>query len=278
MLISYALPFSGRDSLKKPFLSGRKAIVTGSTAGVGLAIARALVRAGAQGVVNGRKADAVERAVASLSAEPGAAAVHGVVCDVGTAAGCTALIDAHPAADILVNNVGVYGVKDFFEIDDAEWERYLNVNVMSGIRLSRAYIPGMLERYWGRVVFMSSEWCLDVPSEMIHYGLTKGAALSVTHGLAKRVVCSGVTVNAIVPGPILPDPALADGAKADVCLTMEERLFILEEKQRPASIVQRASSVDEIAQLVLYLASPEGAGTNGASLRVDAGELESVAG
>ena len=123
MLISYALPFSGRDSLKKPFLSGRKAIVTGSTAGVGLAIARALVRAGAQVVVNGRKADAVERAVASLSAEPGAAAVHGVVCDVGTAAGCTALIDAHPAADILVNNVGVYGVKDFFEIDDAEWQR-----------------------------------------------------------------------------------------------------------------------------------------------------------
>ncbi len=278
MLISYALPVSARDGLNKPFLSGRKAIVTGSTAGVGLAIARALVRAGAEVVVNGRKAEAVERAVAGLSTEPGAAAVHGVACDVGTAAGCAALVDAHPAADILVNNVGVYGVRDFFEIDDAEWERYMNVNVMSGVRLSRVYIPGMLERYWGRVVFMSSEWCLDVPSEMIHYGLTKAAVLSVTHGLAKRVVCSGVTVNAIVPGPILPDPVSAESGGADVCLTMEERLFVLQEKQRPASIVQRATSVDEIARLVLYLASPEGAGTNGASLRVDAGELEAVAG
>ena len=259
-------------------ISGKKAVITGSTAGVGFDIARTLALAGAAVVINGRRPAAVEAAVARLAALAPGVPVQGVACDVGTAAGCAALVDAHPAADILVNNVGVYGVRDFFEIDDAEWERYMNVNVMSGVRLSRAYIPGMLERYWGRVVFMSSEWCLDVPSEMIHYGLTKAAVLSVTHGLAKRVVCSGVTVNAIVPGPILPDPVSAESGGADVCLTMEERLFVLQEKQRPASIVQRATSVDEIARLVLYLASPEGAGTNGASLRVDAGELEAVAG
>lgn len=275
MLVSNAVPFSGMDRPKRNFLAGRRAVITGSTAGVGFGIARALAGAGAEVVVNGRRQEAVEEAVAKLSAEFGEARIFGAACDVGTVAGCNELVEKQPSADILINNVGVYGVKDFFDIPDSEWAQYIDVNVMSGIRLSRAYVPGMMKRYWGRVVFMSSEWCLDVPPSMIHYGLTKGAALSVTYGLAKRVVCTGVTVNAILPGPILPDPSFVRNEK-DACLTMEERMFAIEEQKRPA-IKQHASSIDEIARLVLYLASSDGAGTNGATLRVDSGETEQVA-
>lgn len=277
MLIANALRFQNTDRPKKNFLSGRKAVVTGSTAGVGFAIASTLAQAGAEVVVNGRKSDAVEQAVARLTSESGLSNIHGVACDVGTAEGCAALVEAHPSADILINNVGIYGIKDFFDISDTEWAQYFDVNIMSGVRLSRVYIPGMLERYWGRVVFMSSEWCLDVPPDMVHYGLTKGAVLSITHGLAKRVVTTGVTVNAILPGPILPDASSLKGEKKDSCLTMEERLFTIDEKNRPASIVQRASSVKEVANLVLQLASADGAATNGAALRVGSGETEYIA-
>ena len=259
-------------------LAGKTAVVTGSTAGVGYAIAKGLALAGADVVLNGRQAAAVDAAVGQLAAEAGSVKVSGVAADVGLPDGCAALVAAHPAADILVINAGIYGSQDFFEISDAEWSRYFEVNVMSGVRLSRAYLPGMLQRYWGRVMFLSSEWALDIPVDMIHYGLTKSALLSVTHGLAKRVAATGVTVNAIMPGPILPSvDQAARGERKDLCLTMEETLAAFEVKHRLRSTLQHTATAEEVANLVVYLASPQAAGTSGEVLHVEGGLSEAIA-
>jgi NAD(P)-dependent dehydrogenase (short-subunit alcohol dehydrogenase family) len=186
-------------------LSDKTAIVTGSTAGIGFAIAKGLAEAGARVVVNGRNQAGLDATVAALRrAVPGAAA-RGVAADLGTAEGCAALVAAEPATDILVNNLGIFGPQDFFDIPDSEWTRFFEVNVMSGVRLSRAYLPGMVERDWGRVVFLSSESALNIPADMIHYGFTKTALLAISRGLAKRVAGSGVTVNAVLPGPTLSE-------------------------------------------------------------------------
>src|SRR5258708_912641 len=181
-------------------LADRIAIVTGSTVGIGFASAKGLAEAGATGVVNGRGEAAVAKTIAALrSAVPGAA-LRGVAADLGTAGGAAKLVAAEPAADILVNNVGIFNPQDFFDIPDAEWTRFFEVNVMSGVRLSRAYLPGMVAKNWGRVVFLSSESGLNIPSEMIHYGMTKTANLAVSPGLAKRVAATGVTVQSVLPG------------------------------------------------------------------------------
>ena len=172
-------------------LSGKTAIVTGSTGGIGLAIARGLVACGATVVINGRNRSAVDKAIAAVREGTPEAEVRGVSADLSTASGCNALVKAEPACDILVNNVGIYGPQDFFEIPDSEWTRFFEVNVMSGVRLSRAYMPAMLERDWGRVVFLSSESGLNIPPEMIHYGFTKTAVLAIARGLAKRAAGTG---------------------------------------------------------------------------------------
>ena len=262
----------------KASLSGKTAVITGSTAGVGYAIAKGLALAGAKVVVNGRQAIAVDAAVAKLGADVAPGGVNGLAADVGSAEGCAALVAAHPAADILVINAGIYGSQDFFEISDAEWTRYFEVNVMSGVRLARAYLPGMLQRYWGRVLFLSSEWALDIPVDMIHYGLTKSALLSVTHGLSKRVASTGVTVNAIMPGPILPSSeASAQQEPRELCLTMEETLAAFEAKHRLRSTLQHTATADEVANLAVYLCSAQAAGTTGELLHVDGGLVETMA-
>ena len=180
-------------------LSGKVAIVTGSTGGIGLAIVHGLAACSATVVINGRKRSAVDKAVADVRAGAPEAEVRGISADLSTAAGCDALVEAEPACDILVNNVGIYGPQDFFEIPDSEWTRFFELNVMSGVRLSRAYMPAMLKRDWGRVVFLSSESGLNIPADMIHYGFTKTAVLAIARGLAKRAAETGVTVNSVCP-------------------------------------------------------------------------------
>src|SRR5215510_1676117 len=189
----------------KSDLSGKTTIVTGSTAGIGFAITKGLAECGAAVVLNGRTRAAVDRAISALKNAVPRALVRGVAADLGSAEGCAALVKAEPHADILVNNVGIYGPQDFFETPDSEWTRFFEVNVMSGVRLSRAYLPGMLKRNWGRIVFLSSESGLNIPVEMIHYGMTKTAQLSVARGLAKLTRGTGVTVNSVLPGPTLTE-------------------------------------------------------------------------
>jgi len=260
-------------------LSGKTAIVTGSTAGIGYAIAKGLAQAGANVVVNGRTAASVESALTKLSSEGVQANIRGVAADVGSADGCAALVVAQPSVDILVNNIGIYGPQDFFDIPDAEWTRFFEVNVMSGVRLSRAYLPGMVQRRWGRVLFLSSESALNIPVEMIHYGFTKTAVLSISRGLAKRTAGTGVTVNAILPGPTLSDglkAMLKEEVKASG-LSMEETATAFVKKYRPSSIIQRAATVEEVANMVVYAASLQASATTGAALRVDGGVIETIA-
>ncbi len=259
-------------------LTGKTAIVTGSTVGIGFAIARGLAESGATVVVNGRHGAPVEKAVTALKAAVPSAKLRGFAADVGTAEGCKALVNAEPAADILVNNVGIYGPRDFFETPDEEWQRFFDVNVMSGVRLSRAYVPGMLEKDWGRVVFISSESGLNIPADMIHYGFTKTANLSVSRGLAKRLRGSGVTVNAVLPGPTMSEGVeemLKDeAARTGQTIAQAGATFV--KNERSSSIIQRMATVDEVAAMVVYVCSRQASATTGAALRVDGGVLDTI--
>ncbi|PZR87561.1 MAG: oxidoreductase [Stutzerimonas stutzeri] len=259
-------------------LTGKTAIVTGSTAGIGLAIAKELAASGASVVVNGRTPESVDRALAAAARTVPETNLTGFVGDLGTAEGCAALVAAHPTCDILVNNLGIYGPQDFFETPDAEWTRFFEVNVMSGVRLSRAYLPAMAEKAWGRVVFISSESALNIPADMIHYGFTKTAVLSIARGLAKRMAGTGVTVNSVLPGPTLSD-GLAEMLKPEVKKTGRpiEALaaeFVL--ANRPSSIIRRAATVEEVANMVVYACSPQASATTGAALRVDGGVVDTL--
>jgi NAD(P)-dependent dehydrogenase (short-subunit alcohol dehydrogenase family) len=260
-------------------LSDKTAIVTGSTAGIGFAIAKGLAEAGATVVVNGRNQAGVDATVAALRRAVPGSAVRGVAADLGTAEGCTALVAAEPATDILVNNLGIFGPQDFFEIPDSEWTRFFEVNVMSGVRLSRAYLPGMVERNWGRVIFLSSESALNIPADMIHYGFTKTALLAISRGLAKRVAGSGVTVNAVLPGPTLSEgvEAMLEESAQEAGLPIEEAATAFVKANRPSSIIQRPATVDEVANMVVYVASPQASATTGAALRVDGGVVDTIA-
>ena len=260
-------------------LSGKTAVVTGSTAGIGLAIAKGLAAAGADVVINGRTQASVDKAAAALKIAAPGVSIRGVAADLGSAAGCAALVEAEPSADILVNNVGIFGPQDFFEIPDREWLRFFEVNVMAGVRLSRAYLPGMLKRDWGRVIFLSSESGLNIPAEMIHYGVTKTADLALARGLAKRAAGTGVTVNSVLPGPTLSEGVqamLKDAARA-AGQSIEEAAAAFVRAQRPSSIIQRAATVEEVANLVVYVASPQASATTGAALRVDGGVVDTIA-
>jgi NAD(P)-dependent dehydrogenase (short-subunit alcohol dehydrogenase family) len=260
-------------------LSGRTAIVTGSTGGIGLAIARGLADCGATVVVNGRTQDAVDRAVAAVRAATPAVEVRGVATDLATAAGCGALVKAEPTCDILVNNLGVYGPQDFFAIPDSEWTRFFEVNVMSGVRLSRAYMPAMLVRNWGRIVFLSSESALNIPPEMIHYGFTKTAVLAIARGLAKRAAGSGVTVNSVLPGPTLSEglETMLEGAARKAGQSIEQAAAGFVKAYRPSSIIRRAATIEEVANMVVYAVSPQASATTGAALRVDGGVVDTIA-
>jgi len=260
-------------------LSGKTGIVTGSTSGIGKATAIGLAAAGATVIVNGRKRATVDDAVQAIASAVPGARVRGVVADVGTATGCAELIKAVPAADILVNNAGIFEPKAFFDIPDADWTRFFETNVMSGVRLSRAYMPGMLQGNWGRIVFISSESALHIPKEMIHYGFTKTAQLAISRGLAELTAGTGVTVNSVLPGPTRSEgveeflQAMAEQAGTSV----EEMAAGFVKEHRPTSLIQRFATVEEVANMVLYSVSKEASATNGAALRVDGGVVRTIA-
>ncbi|WLA86732.1 MULTISPECIES: SDR family NAD(P)-dependent oxidoreductase [Bradyrhizobium] len=260
-------------------LSGKTALVTGSTAGIGNAIAKGLAETGAEVVVNGRGQGKVDAAVAAIGKAVPGAKVRGIAADVSTAAGCKALLAALPEVDILVNNAGIFEPKPFFDIPDEDWSRFFEVNVMSGVRLSRGYMQGMLKRNWGRIVFISSESGLNIPTEMIHYGMTKTAQLAIARGLAELTKGTAVTVNSVLPGPTMSEGVetfVKDLAKQNG-QSVEEAASNFVKQHRPTSLLQRFASTEEIANLVVYVCSKQASATNGAALRAEGGIVNTIA-
>lgn len=260
-------------------LSGKTALVTGSTSGIGHAIATGLAAAGADVVVNGRTKARVDQAVGAIAKAGPAGKITGVAADVSTADGCAVLVAALPSVDILINNTGIFEPKPFFEIPDEDWTRFFDVNVMSGIRLSRAYMPEMLKHNWGRIVFIASESAIMIPKEMIHYGMTKTAQLSVSRGLAELTRGTAVTVNAVMPGPTMSEGVetfVADLAKQNG-QSVSEAAANFVKQHRPGSLIQRFASVEEVANMVVYVSSKQASATNGAALRVEGGLIQTIA-
>jgi NAD(P)-dependent dehydrogenase (short-subunit alcohol dehydrogenase family) len=260
-------------------LSGKTALVTGSTSGIGHAVARGLAAAGADVVVNGRTPAKVDAAAAAIGKAAPGAKVRGIAADVSTAGGCKTLVAALPEADILINNAGIFEPKGFFDIPDEDWSRFFEVNVMSGVRLARAYMPGMLKRNWGRIVFISSESALNIPKEMIHYGTTKTAQLAVSRGLAEMTRGTAVTVNSVLPGPTMSEGVetfVKDIARQSG-QSVEEAASQFIKQFRPTSLLQRFATVEEIANMVVYVSSKESSATNGAALRAEGGIVQTVA-
>jgi len=258
-------------------LKGKLALVSGSTAGIGHAIVSTLAQEGARVIVNGRSQSAVDEVVAQLKAKTGGE-VYGFAGDLSTAASAEELAQRYPDVEILVNNLGIFEPKPFEDIPDADWLRFFDVNVLSGVRLARLFLPAMRRANWGRIIFISSESAVQIPSEMIHYGMTKTAQLAVSRGLAEAVAGTGITVNSILPGPTKSrgvDEFVETLAKADGKSFAEfEKEFF--EKVRPTSLIKRFAAPQEIASLVAYIASPLASATTGAALRADGGVIKSA--
>lgn len=259
-------------------LNTKRALVTASTSGIGFAIAKGLAEAGAEVVINGRSEGSVNDAVARLKSAVPNATVSGVAADLGSPGGVQTLVQGAGQIDVLVNNAGIYGTQDFFETDDDVWDNYWQTNVMSGVRLSRALLPAMVDKHWGRVVFVSSESARNIPADMIHYGVSKTAQLALARGLAKRVAGSGVTVNSVLPGPTLSD-GVAGMMQSEVERTgksLDEVAKAFIQEHRPSSIIQRAATVEEVANMIVYVCSPQASATTGAALRVDGGVVDDI--
>ena len=259
-------------------IKGKIAVVTGSTAGIGFAIAQTLAAEGAQVVVNGRTQARVDEALQKLRKSSANAQVRGVPADLATSAGVRQFHNAAPEADILVNNVGIFEPKPFIEISDADWQRFFDVNVMSGVRLSRQYLPGMLRKNWGRIIFISSESGQQIPAEMIHYGMTKTAQIAIARGMAESVAGTSVTVNSVLVGPtesegvgtFVESLAKQQGiSKAE----FEKKFF---ESVRPSSLLKRFETPEEVAAVVAFVASTQAATINGAAVRADGGVVRSI--
>jgi NAD(P)-dependent dehydrogenase (short-subunit alcohol dehydrogenase family) len=260
-------------------LSGKTAVVSGSTAGIGYAAAVGLAASGAHVVVTGRTQARVDEALAKLRGSVPGAAASGFAADLATAAGAAALVRAFPRADVLVNNLGIFEPRAFEEIDDADWLRFFESNVLSGVRLTRAYLPGMRERDFGRIIFVSSESGLQIPVEMIHYGVTKTAQIALARGIAESLAGTGVTVNSVLPGPTKSEGVavfvkqLAERQNVDEA-EMERQFFAT---ARPSSLLKRFITTDEVANLIVYLCTPAASATTGSALRVDGGVVRAIA-
>jgi NAD(P)-dependent dehydrogenase (short-subunit alcohol dehydrogenase family) len=258
-------------------LRGKRALVTGSTAGIGFAIARGLARERAEVIINGRSEDKVAEAVRRITSEMGSSAT-GIAADLSSAEGVNRLLERAGRVDILINNVGIFEPVPFLEISDQDWFRFFELNVMSGVRLSRALLPSMLRRNWGRIIFVSSESGVQIPAEMVHYGVTKTAQLALSRGIAESVAGSGVTVNAVLPGPTRSDGVVdflgkvAAEHNADQSEVEAEFLRTM----RPSSLIRRFAEPDEVANLVVFLAGEGSSATTGASLRVDGGVVRNI--
>ena len=259
-------------------LTNKTALVTGATAGIGLSIAKALAVEGARVILTGRDQSKLDAAVTIIKAS-GGEAVNGIRADAATADGAATIAKAAPSIDVLVNNLGIYESKAFGDIADADWTNLFDVNVMSGVRLSRAYLPGMLERNWGRIIFISSESGLAIPPDMIHYATTKTAQLSVSRGLAQLTRGTNVTVNVVLPGPTRSEgiEAFLRSQASDPSAPIKEIEAEFFATARSASILQRMVEADEVANLVAYLASPRSSATNGAALRAEGGLVNTIA-
>jgi len=259
-------------------LTGKIALVSGSTAGIGLAIATELAEYGARVVVNGRTQERVEAAIANIKKEKPDANLLGVAADLSTAAGCLGLLKVVPDVDILVNNMGIFEPKPFEEIPDTDWLRFFEANVMSGIRLSRSYLPGMRKRDWGRIVFISSESAVQIPSEMIHYGMTKTAQAAVARGIAETTVNTAITVNTILPGPTASEgvTAFVGSLARDQGMSAEDFEAKFFKTVRPSSLLQRFILPSEVAAMVAFVCSPAASAVNGATLRVEGGVVRAV--
>jgi NAD(P)-dependent dehydrogenase (short-subunit alcohol dehydrogenase family) len=258
-------------------LDDKIALVSGSTAGIGFAIAGALAREGATVIVNGRTEERVKAAIERLRGNETQAKLEGLAADLGSGAGCDEALRKFPEVDVLVNNLGIFEPKPYEQISDAEWLHFFEVNVMSGVRLSRAYLPRMKRKNWGRIVFISSESGMQIPAEMIHYGVTKTAQIAVARGIAETCAGTGVTSNAVLPGPTASEGvdefvdslAKAAGQSRE---QVEKEFF---EKARPTSLLKRFATPDEVAAMVVFVCSPLSSATNGAALRVDGGVVRS---
>ena len=259
-------------------LQSKTAFISGSTSGIGLAIARHLLKEGASVIINGRDQKRMDETIKVLKITHKGAQVQGIAADFANAAEVELLLHKIPEVDILVNNVGIFEPKAFGDIPDKDWFRFFEVNVMSGVRLSRRLLPGMLSRNWGRIIFISSESGMMIPEDMIHYGMTKTAQLAVSRGLAETTKGTNVTVNAVLPGP-----TWSEGAEGFISNLAKEQGKTLGEVEsaffqdgRPTSLLQRFATTDEVANMVTYLVSPLASATNGAAVRVDGGVVKSV--
>ncbi len=259
-------------------LKGKSALISGSTAGIGLAIAKKLAEEGATVYINGRTKQRVDEAIQQIKDEVDGADVQGIPADFSDVADINNLIKELPAVDILINNVGIFEPKEFVDIPDEDWFKFYEVNVMSGIRLSRHYFPQMLKKDWGRIIFISSESAINIPEEMIHYGMTKTAQLAVSRGLAELTKGTNVTVNAVLPGPTKSEGVKefveSMGKNKNASAEDVEKDFF--KNARPNSLLQRFASPEEIANLVVYVASPLSSATNGSALRVDGGVVKII--
>jgi NAD(P)-dependent dehydrogenase (short-subunit alcohol dehydrogenase family) len=259
-------------------LNGKSALVTGSTAGIGFAVARGLAREGARVIINGRSEERVNKAIDAIKKKHGSAEIEGFAGDLSLADVAAKLTALHSDLDILINNLGIFEPKPFVEITDQKWTHFFEVNVLSGVRLSRFYLPRMLKKDWGRIIFISSESALQIPAEMIHYGTTKTAQLAVARGIAELTAGTGVTANAVLPGPTASEGVsefvdrLSQQEKQSAA-DFEKQFF---EKMRPTSLLKRFASTEEVANLVVYVASGAASATNGAALRVDGGVIRSI--
>ena len=259
-------------------LRDKVVLVTGSTAGIGLAIAQSLAGEGAHVYVNGRTQERVDAAIAAIRLHVTTAKVDGIVADFSSAKGAEAVIAKLPVVDVLVNNVGIFEPKPFAEIPDADWYRFFEVNVMSGVRLARHYLAGMLKKNWGRILFISSESAVQIPVEMVHYGMTKTAQVAIARGIAESVAGTGVTVNSILPGPTESEGVggfvEAMAKQQNKSKEQVEREFF--EYARPSSLLKRFATVEEVAAMVTYVTSELSSATNGAALRVDGGVVKAI--